>query len=133
VVYETGNVNTLQVENLSPTDDVFIHAGEIVMGGKQDRTFGVDMIVQAKSGKVSIPGLLRRKWPVDAARCGGFGAIQIVVLGPAHQRPSSGRHLCARTQQAHRLNYHRDTRKRPGYRLAERRSGTDEVEQQCRQ
>ena len=55
VVYETSNVNELLVENLSTTDDVFIQAGEIVKGGKQDRVFAMDMIVPAKSGKVLIP------------------------------------------------------------------------------
>src|SRR5437764_15089703 len=33
-VYETGDVNELQVENLSKEFDVFIQSGDIVKGGK---------------------------------------------------------------------------------------------------
>lgn len=52
-VNETGNVNQLSVENLSP-DDIFIQSGEIVCGGKQDRVLAVDIILPAKSGKTPI-------------------------------------------------------------------------------
>src|SRR6186997_45222 len=34
VVYETSEVNELEVENLSKTQDVFIQSGDIVKGGK---------------------------------------------------------------------------------------------------
>lgn len=53
VVHETGSVNTLEVENLSD-DEVFIHAGEIVKGGQQDRMLASDMILTPKSGRVPI-------------------------------------------------------------------------------
>lgn len=53
VVHETGTVNELAVENLSD-EQVFIQAGDIVRGGKQDRMFGNDLIVEARSGKVPI-------------------------------------------------------------------------------
>jgi len=54
LVHETGNVNELLIEN--PGDfDLFIQAGDIVKGGRQDRTLGADFIVPAKSGKVPIP------------------------------------------------------------------------------
>ena len=53
-LHETGDVNELLIEN--PTDhDLFIQAGDIVKGGRQDRTLGADFIVPAKSGKVPIP------------------------------------------------------------------------------
>src|SRR5205807_6107892 len=35
-VYETGNVNELEVENLG-NSEVFVQSGDIVKGGKQDR------------------------------------------------------------------------------------------------
>jgi hypothetical protein len=54
VVYETGSVNELQLENVSIDIDVFIQAGDIVKGGKQDRVLGVDMILSPKSGKITI-------------------------------------------------------------------------------
>ena len=53
VVYETSNVNMLQVENLSD-QDVYIQSGEIVKGGKQDRVLKDDIIVPSSSGKVNL-------------------------------------------------------------------------------
>lgn len=54
VVYETSNVNELEVENLSKELDVFIQSGDIVKGGKQDRVLAVSIIIPAKSGRVKI-------------------------------------------------------------------------------
>ncbi|MBV9217019.1 MAG: hypothetical protein JO053_12670 [Acidobacteria bacterium] len=53
-VYETGDVNELEVENLSKEFDVFIQSGDIVKGGKQDRILAVSIIIPARSGRVSI-------------------------------------------------------------------------------
>ncbi len=53
-VYETGNVNELAVENLSRDKEVFVHSGDIVRGGQQDRTLSYDLILPAKSGRVKI-------------------------------------------------------------------------------
>src|SRR5262245_16721470 len=55
IVYETGNVGALEVENLSDTFDVFIQAGDVLKGGRQDRTIAIDFIIPAKSGRVPIP------------------------------------------------------------------------------
>ena len=54
VVYETSNVNELEVENLSKEQDVFIQSGDIVKGGKQDRVLAVSIIIPARSGRVKI-------------------------------------------------------------------------------
>lgn len=54
VVHETSNVNELSVENLSKERDLYIPAGTIVKGGKQDRTIPQDLIVRPGSGKVPI-------------------------------------------------------------------------------
>lgn len=54
VVFETSDVNELQVQNLSKTYDVFIQSGDIVKGGKQDRVLAVSIIIPAKSGKIKI-------------------------------------------------------------------------------
>jgi hypothetical protein len=54
VVYETSEVNELEVENLSKTQDVFIQSGDIVKGGKQDRVLAVSIIIPARSGRVKI-------------------------------------------------------------------------------
>ena len=55
VVHETGNVGELEVENLSELFDLYIQAGDVVKGGRQDRTLGVDFVLPAKSGRVPIP------------------------------------------------------------------------------
>src|SRR5205085_159523 len=48
VVHETGNVNTLAVENRSDDHDLFLQNGDMIKGGKQDRIVGTDMLVPAK-------------------------------------------------------------------------------------
>ena len=55
VVHETGQVGELLIENLFDDRDVYIQSCEIVRGGRQDRTIGVDFVVPAKSGRVPIP------------------------------------------------------------------------------
>jgi hypothetical protein len=55
VIHETGNVNTLQVENRSPEYDLFMQEGDIIRGGKQDRMIAMDMIVPAGSTPVGFP------------------------------------------------------------------------------
>ena len=54
IVHETSNVNELTIENVSPTEEVFVQAGDIVKGGRQDRCLTVDLILPPKSGKVPI-------------------------------------------------------------------------------
>jgi hypothetical protein len=53
VVYETSQVNELMVENLSD-EEIYIQSGDIVKGGKQDRTLGYDLILPPHSGKIRI-------------------------------------------------------------------------------
>ena len=52
-VRETSDVNSLEIENLGDTP-VFVQAGEIVKGGKQDRTLMVSLLLPPKSGRVPI-------------------------------------------------------------------------------
>ena len=54
VVFETGRVNELAIQNLSQTEDVYVQSGDIVKGGQQDRTLKDDLIIPSNSGKVSI-------------------------------------------------------------------------------
>jgi ARG/rhodanese/phosphatase superfamily protein len=53
VVYETGNVNELSIENLS-TKAIYVNSGDIVKGGQQDRVFPDDYVLPPMSGKVPI-------------------------------------------------------------------------------
>jgi ARG/rhodanese/phosphatase superfamily protein len=52
-VVETGTVNELKVENIGG-EDVFIQAGDIVKGGKQDRVLSLSFVLPAKSGEVPL-------------------------------------------------------------------------------
>lgn len=54
IVHETGNVGKLCVENLSSDEEIFIQAGEIVKGGKQDRVLAYSTLIPPKSGKFPI-------------------------------------------------------------------------------
>jgi len=55
IVHETGNVGQLEIENLSDVLDLYVQAGDVVKGGRQDRTLGVDFVLPAKSGRVPVP------------------------------------------------------------------------------
>jgi hypothetical protein len=52
-VNETGSVNELTVENVG-SDEVFVQAGEIVKGGRQDRVLSMDLLLPPGSGRVPI-------------------------------------------------------------------------------
>lgn len=49
-----GDVNELYIENVSQ-DTVYLMAGEVVKGGKQDRVLASDMILPPGEGKVELP------------------------------------------------------------------------------
>ena len=52
-VSETGRVNELEIEN-SGSQPVFIQAGDIVKGGRQDRVLTVSFLLPANSGRLPI-------------------------------------------------------------------------------
>jgi len=52
-VRETGSVNELTVQNTG-SQEVFVQAGDIVKGGRQDRVLSVDLLLPPQSGEVSI-------------------------------------------------------------------------------
>jgi hypothetical protein len=53
-VSETGDVNNLAIENLS-NNLVFLQTGDIVKGGRQDRTMQYDMILPPHSSRIPLP------------------------------------------------------------------------------
>jgi hypothetical protein len=52
-VRETGNVNELQIENRGD-EQVFVQSGDIVKGGRQDRTLMVSLVLPPHSGLIPI-------------------------------------------------------------------------------
>ena len=52
-VLETGRVNELQIENTGD-EEVFVQAGDIVKGGRQDRVLTVSLVLPPQSGMIPI-------------------------------------------------------------------------------
>ena len=61
-------VNGCTIESVAGQEDVFIQSGDIVKGGKQDRTFQYDAVIGPNSGHVSITSFYVRAGPVGDAR-----------------------------------------------------------------
>ncbi|MDP8979595.1 MAG: hypothetical protein M3O35_03275 [Acidobacteriota bacterium] len=80
MVYETGNVNQLAIENVSDDTEVYVQSGDIVKGGRQDRTLKNDMILPSKSGKVALDAFC-----VEHGRWTGRGAESAAVFNGASQ------------------------------------------------
>ena len=57
VIHETGEVGQLTVENRTDDEELFIQSGDIVKGGKQDRTLEYDLIVPPTSAPVHLASL----------------------------------------------------------------------------
>ena len=53
VVGEEGSVNELAIENVSP-NIVYVQSGDVVKGGRQDRTIADDFVLTPGSGRVAI-------------------------------------------------------------------------------
>jgi ARG/rhodanese/phosphatase superfamily protein len=70
-VDETSKVNELSLENLGD-EDVFVQAGDIVKGGKQDRVIGVSILVPGKSGRIPISSFCveQGRWTARGAEDG---------------------------------------------------------------
>jgi hypothetical protein len=83
IVHETGSVNELSVENLSD-QPVFIQAGDIVKGGRQDRTMQDDAVITPKSGKVAV-----RSFCVESGRWSGRGNEAAAMFGSAKKQLAS--------------------------------------------
>lgn len=62
-VIETGNVNQLDIQNTGD-ETVFVQAGDIVKGGKQDRVLTVSLSLPAHSGLIPIASFCveRGRW-----------------------------------------------------------------------
>jgi hypothetical protein len=80
---EGGQVNTLEVENTGD-QPVYLQAGDTVKGGKQDRTIGIDFLLQPRSGKQSVDAFCVEpgRWQGRAGASAG-GARYANVFGAA--------------------------------------------------
>ena len=88
-VKETSNVNQLEIENLGH-EEVFVQSGDIVKGGKQDRTLMVSLVLPPKSGSISDRLVLRRGGALVAARARGCGTFFDRVGGGTVARNEAG-------------------------------------------
>jgi hypothetical protein len=85
VVYETGSVNQLAIENQS-SEEVYIQAGDIVKGGQQDRVLSTDLLLPAHSGRLPIASFCveQGRWSKRGAEAADqFGSSNAVVAGKA--------------------------------------------------
>jgi hypothetical protein len=88
-VIETGRVNELQIENTG-ADAVFIQAGDIVKGGKQDRVLTVSLLLPAKSGLIPIASFC-----VEQGRWSARGREDQFKFSSAHEAMPSKSALLA--------------------------------------
>ena len=79
VVYETGQVNQLSIQNNSSVD-VYIQSGDIVKGGRQDRVLVTDLVLPAHSGNVPISAFC-----VEHGRWTKRGGEQSAQFGASNQ------------------------------------------------
>ena len=83
-VIETGRVNELQIENTGD-EPVFVQAGDIVKGGKQDRVLTVSLVLPPHSGLIPIASFC-----VEQGRWSARGAEdQAKFTSAAEAMPSS--------------------------------------------
>jgi hypothetical protein len=91
---ETGNVQMLNIENLGD-EEVFIQAGDIVKGGRQDRVLSVSLLVPGKSGAVPISAFCieQGRWSArgreDATRFSSASASLPTLAAKRAMRASS--------------------------------------------
>ena len=82
-VHETGEVDKLRVETTGDSD-VFIQAGDIVKGGKQDRVVRGDFIVSREGGSVVLPAFCveQGRWAQRGAELeGSFSGSRSSIVG----------------------------------------------------
>ncbi len=97
VVHETGDVQELAIESLCKDKDIYIQAGDIVRGGKQDRVLAVDMMLEPKSGKMAVASFCveQGRWSqrgaenldgfASSANCFNGNALKLAVKKEAAQ------------------------------------------------
>ncbi len=92
VVHETGNVQQLAIENRSPDSAMYVQAGDIVKGGKQDRVLTVDLLLPPASERLPISSFC-----VESGRWSRRGSEPPERFHAAHDKlPSKGLKVAAK-------------------------------------
>ena len=78
VLHETGNVGELSADNNS-SDYIFIMAGDLVRGGKQDRTIGEDIVLAPGYKRAPI-----KSYCVEEDRWGPRGSEPLAYFTSSH-------------------------------------------------
>lgn len=91
-VHETSDVNELAIENVSASEDVFVQAGDIVKGGRQDRALSVDLVLPAKSGVVPISAFCveQSRWQARGSESGDHFTLTEMVAPFSLRRAIKG-------------------------------------------
>lgn len=84
VVRETGNVRQLEIENLANDENIFIQAGDILKGGKQDRVVAYDVVVPAGTRRMGL-----KTFCVERGRWSGRGSESTAYFGSSGNRVAS--------------------------------------------
>jgi hypothetical protein len=90
-IVETGEVNELKIENTG-AEEVFIQAGDIVKGGRQDRVLTVSFLLSAKSGLIPIAAFC-----VEQGRWSARGGENLAAFSRADEAMPSRAALLAMT------------------------------------
>lgn len=96
-VIETGKVNRLVIRNTGDRD-VFIQAGDIVKGGKQDRVLTISMIVPPRSGAIPVGAFC-----VERDRWAKRGSEKVAEFSASSDRMPSKAGKLAMMERARRL------------------------------
>lgn len=95
IVHETEHISEVAIENLSDKE-IYIQAGDIVKGGKQDRVIAVDFIAPASSGRLPISSFC-----VEQGRWRGRGVESTAAFGSSTlQLPSKAAKLATRVSRS---------------------------------
>lgn len=82
-----GEVNRLEVENGSGAF-LFLHVGDVIRGGKQDRTIATDVVLPPESAPVAVDAFCveQGRWAAEGAKALVFSANDALVSGAALKR-----------------------------------------------
>ena len=96
-LHETGNVYQLKIENLGDRE-VFLQAGDLVKGGKQDRVLSVSLLLPPRSGPMAVSAFCveQRRWAArDAESAARFSSADFALPSRRAKLAINATHLSA--------------------------------------